>query len=207
VSNQTAARRSLVEAVFILASILVAFSIDAWWDERQALATESAVLAELSLETERNRALLDATLATGRNALDRIDRFLRASPEELAQLPRDSVSLFIAAFAVPNTFDPEVAAAEVLADLAVLNTRGLTVRTLAAQWLRALADTEEEKDGLISLTYVGPIWERLAVQALPEAAAGLTAMSQMNSRIGPEGLALVRRRSLSTPLRRWTAGD
>lgn len=61
-SNNIAWTRILAEAVAIVASILVAFWIDAWWAERQETALgkeyEDRILAEL----RSNRALLDAQL-------------------------------------------------------------------------------------------------------------------------------------------------
>ena len=55
--------RLLVEGVVIVASILLAFAIDAWWDDRQGRHAESnqllSVAAEVELNTERIREKLD----------------------------------------------------------------------------------------------------------------------------------------------------
>lgn len=52
-------KRISVEALAIVVSILLAFSIDAWWDERQARDEELVVLTALRDEFEAKRELLD----------------------------------------------------------------------------------------------------------------------------------------------------
>ena len=51
--------RLLVEALAIVASILAAFAIDAWWDGRQNLAEEVELLVGLTEEFEENARRID----------------------------------------------------------------------------------------------------------------------------------------------------
>lgn len=66
-------KRNSVEAIVIVVSILLAFSIDAWWDNRQESIDEQVVLEALladlqdkreglPLDLQYNGAILDATL-------------------------------------------------------------------------------------------------------------------------------------------------
>ncbi len=56
-------KRISVEAAAIVASILLAFAIDAWWDERQERREESEILAGLLEEFRLNKTLLEDRLA------------------------------------------------------------------------------------------------------------------------------------------------
>jgi len=56
-------RRILAEGVVIVVSILLAFAIDAWWDETRERGREKTVLAGLRSEFEANRTRLMANLA------------------------------------------------------------------------------------------------------------------------------------------------
>jgi hypothetical protein len=62
--------RVLVDGVVIVASILLAFSIDAWWDERQERAEEGEALAQLAIDFRANAARLDTVRFYHQRALD-----------------------------------------------------------------------------------------------------------------------------------------
>jgi hypothetical protein len=71
-------KRISVEAAAIVASILLAFAIDAWWDDRLDQQQEDEVLAILLAEFEDNRTELDQTLLTlakSHNAADQLLMF------------------------------------------------------------------------------------------------------------------------------------
>ena len=76
--------RVFVEGVVIVGSILLAFGIQAWWDERQERADESLLLSGLQAEFEALRPSL----------LDRLERTQRQ--ERGGQLLRDRVASFAA---------------------------------------------------------------------------------------------------------------
>jgi hypothetical protein len=63
-------KRLSIEAVAIVGSILMAFAIDAWWDERQLRIGEVEVLMGLKEEFQRNRdVLLESVESTHANML------------------------------------------------------------------------------------------------------------------------------------------
>ena len=80
----------MAEAVLILGSILVAFWIDAWWENRQALQLESDALSAVLVEVDENLRKLDRIQSRTELQLDAVDRFLRAAPDELRSLAPDT---------------------------------------------------------------------------------------------------------------------
>ncbi|MEJ2401941.1 MAG: hypothetical protein P8Y52_11190 [Xanthomonadales bacterium] len=53
----------ITEMVLIVASILLAFALDSWWDERKDRVEEQAILQGLRAEFELNRTLLERRVA------------------------------------------------------------------------------------------------------------------------------------------------
>ncbi len=68
-----------VEAAAIVASILLAFSIDAWWDDRKDRAEEQRILTSLKSEFEQNLELIDIEFSYRRAVVDSILKILDAS--------------------------------------------------------------------------------------------------------------------------------
>lgn len=75
--------RFATEGLAIVASILVAFGIDAWWAGRQVLAEEQELLTGLVEEFEGNASLVDQTLERGLRARADLQHFLSLSSDEL----------------------------------------------------------------------------------------------------------------------------
>ena len=71
-------KRISVEAAAIVASILLAFAIDAWWDEREKRNEESEILLGLQKEFVLNREMLGQRLATHEGSLLLFRRLLDA---------------------------------------------------------------------------------------------------------------------------------
>lgn len=68
-----------VEAVAIVASILLAFAIDAWWDERQLRVEEGEILLGLQQEFAQKREILEEYRAMNDRALIAMVELLQAS--------------------------------------------------------------------------------------------------------------------------------
>ena len=56
-------KRIVVEAAAIVGSILLAFAIDAWWDDRQDRAAEQRIFVGLKSEFEENLRLIEIELS------------------------------------------------------------------------------------------------------------------------------------------------
>ena len=78
--------RLLVEALAIVASILAAFAIDAWWDGRQNLAEEVELLVGLTEEFEENARRIDEMVDRSERGRANLQRFLASTPDEIADL-------------------------------------------------------------------------------------------------------------------------
>lgn len=71
--------RIAVEAAAIVMSILLAFAIDAWWDDRQDRAEEQRILASLKSEFEQNLELIDIEFSYRHAVVASIQEILAAS--------------------------------------------------------------------------------------------------------------------------------
>ena len=61
-------KRLAVEAAAIVASILLAFAIDAWWENRQDRADELLILRALKAEFQENAQVLPIFIRSHSNA-------------------------------------------------------------------------------------------------------------------------------------------
>ncbi len=68
--------RLIAESGAIVLSILLAFSIDAWWTERQESIREGRQIQALITESENNRGNLDLDLRTLRAVTSRLDELI-----------------------------------------------------------------------------------------------------------------------------------
>jgi hypothetical protein len=123
----------------IVASILVAFAIDAWWDLRRDLQAEQVLLTALEQDMLRNRREVARVLS----ALDWYSSstlvFFEADPEALRQLDPDSAQA-LRVFTRVSTFDASDGALRnqdlsVLRDDQLLNALG--------EWSRAVANLQD----------------------------------------------------------------
>lgn len=133
------------ESIAIVGSILLAFSIDAWWDETKDRQHEAALMALVREELEDNQMSLQRFLNTGAMHLTQVDQFLRSTPEELHDTPHDSFESLIEAMFLPPTYDPSLSATNMLLESAPLSTQeSLDLHQSVALWLRQFNDTQEE---------------------------------------------------------------
>ncbi|HKJ16208.1 MAG TPA: hypothetical protein VJ984_02515 [Xanthomonadales bacterium] len=92
------------EGVAIIVSILIAFAIDAWWENRKERQEEFEILNGLQNEYAQHRALLESRVTSQTTALKQAGLFMQAY--QSGQWAGDSESLDIALFwmaAAPTT--------------------------------------------------------------------------------------------------------
>jgi hypothetical protein len=79
----------LIEAILIVISILVAFAIDAWWQERNDRVEEHRVLSSLQAEFQANLVsipvFIEAHRASARYTTDLIDALQNAGPDAIIE--------------------------------------------------------------------------------------------------------------------------
>jgi hypothetical protein len=74
-------KRILVEALAIVASILLAFAIDAWWQDRNDSAIELQYLEAVREDLVRSVELLDSTESLQRTQVDYLHALLETTPD------------------------------------------------------------------------------------------------------------------------------
>lgn len=179
------------EAAVIVISILLAFWIDAWWDNRQARKTEVTVLESIQREVEENRLELDRLLGLNRTQFGRIDGFLGSTPDELRSLPQDSVASWISAIVVTWTYDSDDSAAGLfLGSSAPVTQHARDVRSVLARWVRIVEDMEEEKETVWELGTA--LASHLALYTTAVAHDGRGLLYEVAGRLGPGLLAQLR---------------
>ena len=155
--------RILAESLAIVLSILLAFSIDAWWDVRRDRAREADLLAGLLADLEASRPELVTRLNGARRMATNTARFrdlIASAPE--GQLVRVPDSVVIAVLGTPtyepttNTLDAALSSGEV--EL----IRSNDVRQRLAEWRRGLIDTYEDENASkeIVITQLVPLLAR-----------------------------------------------
>jgi hypothetical protein len=94
-ASTTRFRAVALEMVVIVASILIAFALDAWWDRAQESAAEQAILNDLIEQFEATRVnLADQRRVhlAGVAAVDRmLDRFGKAPPDGTVAFPDSTI--------------------------------------------------------------------------------------------------------------------
>jgi hypothetical protein len=138
--------RLLAEGAAIVLSILLAFSIDAWWDGRREYRREQALLAGLLEDFRSSRPDLESRLALARRMAQGTSGFLQmvsgGVPGETLTVPD---ALILATLGGPtyepstNTLDAALAAGEI----ELLSDQAL--RSELATWRRTLSDTREDE--------------------------------------------------------------
>jgi hypothetical protein len=98
-------KRLFVEAIVIVASILLAFSIDAWWQERSEGVRLAGAIQNIAAEVGSDRDEIEQAVSKNQFRIDGMRLFLSLRPDELLILPQDSVTSIGEAFVTPSPFD------------------------------------------------------------------------------------------------------
>ena len=135
------------EAVAVVASILLAFGIDAAWDARQEGAAERAAIEALRVEMISNRERLARTIRYNEEASASVAAFLRLSPQQILSMPADSFppsSVHVRLWA-PFTFDPDLGATAAFIGRRESSTAPVqALRRAVVNWDRRFVDAGEE---------------------------------------------------------------
>lgn len=162
-------RKTAVESLAVVASILLAFGIDATWDTWRERTTEQEIIAALHEEMLSNRTQLEDVIRLNDEAAAHFTAFLRLSPEELATTTGDR--WVVDALWAHYTFDPEIGALDLFLERDVsADERARLIRRAAVNWQAVLADAGEE--GEVLWTATGATLLHMAAYAsdqLPEA--------------------------------------
>jgi len=98
-------KRLFVEAITIIASILLAFAIDAWWEERSDRIRLTAAIQNIAAEVGDAREEIEKAVQRNQGRIDGMRQFLLLSPDELLTLDEDAIQSIGEAFLTPSPFD------------------------------------------------------------------------------------------------------
>ena len=94
------------DGAVIVVSILLAFGIDALWEQRQLRIEEQEALVSLQVDFTTNLRKINEVLDKLVASQKQIATLVRLSPEEIRALPPITVSEIMIAAANPWTYDP-----------------------------------------------------------------------------------------------------
>ncbi len=137
-------KRISVEAAAIVASILLAFAIDAWWDERQEQNRLADTLAGLEAALSNSLTIIDDNIEIITTNREVVSAFVRMTPDEAAQIPiaeRYSTLTFLYR---PNTLDINKSfIAGILDSNSLESLTNSSLQVAIAQWRGALEEVDE----------------------------------------------------------------
>jgi hypothetical protein len=144
-SGRSSWSRLVAEAVLIVASILVAFAIDAGWDRRLDRIEEQEILADLRVEFAENRAGIDGIVDVHRAAQSNINALYSMTADDFRGLSPDAVTLSFFDMIRYSTFNDRIGTLDGVISAGKLGlVSDPELRRLLAEWRGALDDIDEE---------------------------------------------------------------
>ncbi|NOR36292.1 MAG: hypothetical protein GQ577_06045 [Woeseiaceae bacterium] len=133
-------KRISVEAAAIVASILLAFAIDAWWDGVQERAEEREILIALRAEFEANQKVLAQTAERHRRALNAMQDIVSASRSDIAVHAASLGSLFRRTLSTPHYNPATGALAATIGSGRLRLVRNVELKIRLAGWNSVISD-------------------------------------------------------------------
>ena len=153
-SKQVPWLRITVEGVVIVASILLAFGIDAWWDGAQQRSAERSELEGLAAELRENRAALDNAIVSQEGIEGHIEQLVSIlelhSEASVTPVP---APLLAALVATPSYRPASGAMESVLNSGRLAHVRDRELRDMIGGWPGVWADAVEHQALQFEHTY------------------------------------------------------
>jgi len=135
------------EAGAVIAAILIAFTIDAWWNARGVDRDTEEALSSLEAELRENRTLLDQALQDDSALVAAVDRMLRMDLGEVPRMDPDSASRLLVLLTEGTTLNPSEGALRSVISTGVLEeVDSPELRQAIAGLPGIMADPIEEMD-------------------------------------------------------------
>ena len=144
-SGRVLGTRILAEGFVIVVSILLAFGIDAWWEDRGVRAEERTLLLALEAEFRGNAVRLASAFAWYEERYTSARRILELFDAEVTTPGADETRSLLGSLLSKRSFYLETGAHDALlasGDLAVISDEEL--RNRLAAWPRMVAEWQEE---------------------------------------------------------------
>lgn len=130
----------------IIASILAAFAIDAWWEERQERQRETAYLIQLEVELLRTREDAEGALASENDFRAWSDE-LQAALYTPTQASREQIAFWFDRHLRSSNFDPDDATIVALVNSGDISlVESVDLRLDLARYTRAIHDVRQDYD-------------------------------------------------------------
>jgi len=170
----------IAEGLVVIASILLAFAIDAWWDRRGEREREDEVLAALEHEMIQNKQDIETTLESHDRTHQAALAFLGSTPAEIGALSADSAAVLSGWLFRVRVFTPleGVMNGEELSAL-----RDPELRLALATWGGISMDQAENRPELWDLAQV--VWRNRAIARGMGYGAPLDALALQRLRADP----------------------
>ena len=146
-------KRLALEALAIVGSILLAFAIDAWWQQRVELKQADALIADLHADFEVSQVHLAEWLAGNqwiqRSSSELLDNIKNAETDEVISVRHETIVGSIGA----ATYDPISSTLDAMISSGQINLiEDIQIRNALALWQQKLADTREDEDLVREIT-------------------------------------------------------
>ncbi len=139
-------RRLLAESAAIVVSILLAFGIDAWWQQRKEDAQERVLLIGLLDDFRASRPELVFRLELARRIADGVELFLTATEDFQSHQPVPMPESAILSVLGTPTYEPATSTLDAALASGDLERVGSdAIRRELAEWRRILADVQEDE--------------------------------------------------------------
>ncbi len=159
-------RRLIGEGLVIVASILLAFAIDAAWAQRQLRTEERVALGALEAEFSANLEQVDRIIDTYLSDRERVAALHHSTPAELRALSQREISEMMLATTNMWTFDPALGATDALVGAGRLGVlRDPSLRQALSSFSNLVADAAEDVPPLRS--FIEDIWRLEAAHGGP----------------------------------------
>ncbi len=144
-------RSSFRDMLLIVASILIAFGLEAWWDGKRTLDEERAALAAVRDDLRAARLELDTVMAHNERAVTAVRTVLAMDPAALESLDPDSASVLTRlSFGGGLTFDPTTGALQaILSGGTLADIRNDRLAAELSAWPGLLDEIEEDQGFII----------------------------------------------------------
>lgn len=145
--QKTASLRIFAEAVAIVASILLAFAIDAWWQRRSELELADDLVVSLHADFQASQTHLEQWLSGYRRVFRALMEFRnRLRETETNDALRVSEDLVLAAVSAPTYSPTDATLLSAISSGQIEFIRDPGLRNHLARWSQELDDTREDEE-------------------------------------------------------------
>jgi hypothetical protein len=142
-------KRITVEATAIVVSILLAFAIDAFWDDRQDRKTEIDLIARVAKELNANAEIIERKLETLSVAVESTSEFLSWMGPEPKKVPRaDLLEAWTKLYSIGTFALTRDASQEYLAEGRIDTAPNSDIRLSISQWYSGGDELENQYEVL-----------------------------------------------------------